>query len=393
MTQRFMFDAAASRRERDENGFLIVRNNPVAKAGIYEYLGGEIGADEAARRYKVFRPFSELTKAMADYSGKPILLEHEWVNPEDVPAVRGAVMGAVRAEEPYLYADIIIYDAEAADAIENGSYKELSPGYLSDYEKKSGVYNGEHYDYIQKNIRFNHLALVKEGRTGKDLRVLDEDFKEADHKRDESGKFTSGGNTGTNGKENGKNTGQKAAGITITGKELGDFQTNKEWRQAARAYYSEHLQGKSANHPQLGQIEFSGKGIKEAISHSGNIQKLKLIPYLREIIETGTAGQWQGLKHPRTDGLVQFCDIKNTVNLNGKKEDVRVVIGKHADGRLFYDLFLNNPNIQQQTQKTQDKTPAEATRSKIRDPSGLATVADSFITEPAYKINIFFTDV
>ena len=31
---------------------------------------------------------------------------------------------------------------------------------------------------------------------------------------------------------------------------------------------------------------------------------------IREIIETDTAGEWRDLEHERTDGLIQFCDIR-----------------------------------------------------------------------------------
>ncbi len=173
MKDIFTFDAGASRRSRDTNGFLIVKDNPIAKAGVYEYYGREIGAPEVGRKYKVYRSFDELRRIKDGFAGKPVLLEHEWVNPEQMPQVRGAITGEVREEEPYLYADVTIYDAEAADAIENGSYAELSPGYVSDYDKEAGEHDGETYEYVQRNIRFNHLALVREGRTGKDLRVMD----------------------------------------------------------------------------------------------------------------------------------------------------------------------------------------------------------------------------
>jgi len=41
------------------------------------------------------------------------------------------------------------------------------------YEFKSGTFDGQKYDAIQRDIRGNHLALVDEGRTGPDVRVLD----------------------------------------------------------------------------------------------------------------------------------------------------------------------------------------------------------------------------
>ena len=36
-----------------------------------------------------------------------------------------------------------------------------------------GIYDGESYDFVQRNIRGNHIALVKEGRSGPDVAVKD----------------------------------------------------------------------------------------------------------------------------------------------------------------------------------------------------------------------------
>lgn len=167
-------DNKTTQREIDTNGYMIVRRNPIAKAGVFDYLGAEIGDSNEEKIFKVFRPFEELEKVKDSFKGKPIILTHQWVEPDDMPTIRGSVTGEVVAEYPYLYADLTIYDGEAQDSIKNGSYQELSPAYLSDYVKQSGVTeNGEKYDYIQKNIKFNHLALVDNGRTGKDLKVMD----------------------------------------------------------------------------------------------------------------------------------------------------------------------------------------------------------------------------
>ena len=135
----------------------------------------------------------------------------------------------------------------------------------------------------------------------------------------------------------------------------------------------------------LGKIVFSAKGISEAVRHSCGIDKLKLVPYLRDVIETGAAEQWQDLVHKRNDGLIQFCNIKNTVYLSGKKEDVRVIVGKHRNGNFYYDMFLIKPNKQQ----TQDKKPTVVTRIESRGDGGHATVAEKNYTNPVTK-SIYF---
>lgn len=49
--------------------------------------------------------------------------------------------------------------------------KDLSLGYRCIYEKAAGVFQGQPYDYIQRKLRGNHLALVNEARC--DVAVLD----------------------------------------------------------------------------------------------------------------------------------------------------------------------------------------------------------------------------
>lgn len=61
-------------------------------------------------------------------------------------------------------------DAALIDAIRNGT-QEVSCGYAADTEMISGKYNGEDYDAIQRNIRYNHLAVVPRGRAGPEVRI------------------------------------------------------------------------------------------------------------------------------------------------------------------------------------------------------------------------------
>jgi hypothetical protein len=52
------------------------------------------------------------------------------------------------------------------DKILKGGKRELSLGYKVDLEETPGVWNGQEYDAIQRNIRVNHLAIVPRGRAG-----------------------------------------------------------------------------------------------------------------------------------------------------------------------------------------------------------------------------------
>ena len=172
--KRIILDSK-SNRYFDENGFLVIKNNKIAKAGVFDYLGREISDSlPETEIYKVYRPWEELEKSAKDFEGMPLKYGHEWVQPEKRDIKIGAVSGEVKLEEPYLIADIKIYDKGAIEEITAKGIVDLSPGYKAYYKQESGEYNGEKYEFKQEDIKYNHLAVVENGRSGKEVRIADE---------------------------------------------------------------------------------------------------------------------------------------------------------------------------------------------------------------------------
>lgn len=170
-----------SNRYFDENGYLVIKDNKIAKAGVFEYLGKEISDElQDSEIYKVYRPWAELEKTAKDFEGMPVKFGHEWVQPEKRDIKIGAVSGEVKLEEPYLIADIKIYDKDAIEEITAKGIVDLSPGYKAYYKKEAGEYNGEKYEFKQEDIKYNHLAVVENGRSGKEVRIADEHWKSLD---------------------------------------------------------------------------------------------------------------------------------------------------------------------------------------------------------------------
>lgn len=78
------------------------------------------------------------------------------------------------ADAEWLESSVVISDADTLRKVESGELTEVSMGYMADVVPESGIApNGEHYDAVQKNIRFNHLALLKDGhaRAGRGARL------------------------------------------------------------------------------------------------------------------------------------------------------------------------------------------------------------------------------
>ena len=54
-----------------------------------------------------------------------------------------------------------------------------------------------------------------------------------------------------------------------------------------------------------------------------------------------TPDGWGPLNKVRNDSFVEFVIVKNNILLNGKDTEIGCFIGKHSDGKVYYDLFIN----------------------------------------------------
>ena len=155
------------------DGFLICHSVPIGRLGVQEYLGQEIGM-AYGQRYEVERTEAEIfsAAAIASFEGKPFTNEHppEEVTPDNASCyIKGAVKDVHRGQgeqEDLLLADIIVYDQQVIEQIEQGK-REVSCGYECLYEP---VGNNR---YKQTHIVGNHVALVQKGRAGARVAIKD----------------------------------------------------------------------------------------------------------------------------------------------------------------------------------------------------------------------------
>lgn len=162
---------------RTKEGFLICHNVPIARTGSQDYLAQEVGLpDRYGEIIKMHRPEEEVfsSETLASFEGKPVVDGHptDDVRPDNWSAyAKGACTNVRRgsgADADKIVADLIIYDAIMQSEIESGK-RDVSCGY--EYIKEI-TGNGE---FIQRNIRGNHVAIVDNGRAGKAVRIRDED--------------------------------------------------------------------------------------------------------------------------------------------------------------------------------------------------------------------------
>jgi hypothetical protein len=161
---------------RTADGYLLAMPR-VARTGIQDYLGSEVGKPEL-KSVKVYRPESEVFSidTLNSFAGRPVTVEHP---PVLVDAnnwkkySRGQTGEDVLRDGEFMKLSMLVMDSNAIAEIDAGK-REISLGYTATLDFTPGVTeSGEAYDAVQRNIRGNHLAIVDAARGGSKLRVID----------------------------------------------------------------------------------------------------------------------------------------------------------------------------------------------------------------------------
>ena len=167
-----------SKREYTDEGFLKVPGR-AARIGIQDYLASELKLPgDPNRIVKVFRPADEVFKdeSLESYNHSDATNDHppklvDSKNFKDVTVGHVASKGIQDGD--FVLIDLIIKDAETIKLIESGK-GQLSAGYEAEYVKESGTTDsGEDYEFVQRDIRINHVAVVDSARAGSMARIFD----------------------------------------------------------------------------------------------------------------------------------------------------------------------------------------------------------------------------
>lgn len=170
-----------SMRTVDKDGRLhVAAGNPISKATVSPYMGREIPGYEDLRLdgdrvYYLLRDPTELAKAVETFNNLPILNKHVPVNAAapSQELVVGSTGTDASFDDPYLTNSLVIWVQDSIDLIESEDQKELSAAYYYTADMTPGSYEGLKFDGVMRNIVGNHVALVREGRAGRDVVVGD----------------------------------------------------------------------------------------------------------------------------------------------------------------------------------------------------------------------------
>jgi Uncharacterized protein conserved in bacteria (DUF2213) len=183
---KMALDRASARSFDKDTGRMTVTVTNLSKANICPYRGDEIpGWDDETKThvlgldgdkvYMLLRAPEELKKSVPTWNGIQLLKAHKPVDINDHQKhdIVGTTGTNAEFADPYLRNSLVLWTKEGIDLIESGDQQELSCGYNYDPDMTPGIFNGEPYDGVMRNIRGNHVALVEEGRAGPDVMVAD----------------------------------------------------------------------------------------------------------------------------------------------------------------------------------------------------------------------------
>ena len=169
----------------DPRGYMVFSNVPIARDGIYEYYGSEIGLNSQAN--KVFRFYRD----KSTYDGEECIKSLENIpvtdgHPdEDVDKnnfsfyEKGSSEGKPVFENGKLIVPkIVIKSLELQKKITGQSVRELSIGFLGAYQfGKKPEKIEENIDGIENVVSINHVAVVECGKAGPQIRINEQKSK------------------------------------------------------------------------------------------------------------------------------------------------------------------------------------------------------------------------
>ena len=166
---RFDFQKIGKAQKLD-NGFLKV---PVfaTRSGVFNYVQSD------GTIVREFRPPGEVFKddSMETLKGVPLTNRHpvELVDSKNAKKFMvGFTSDIVEKHDDKVSSSVTITDEGTIREVENEGLREVSCGYTCDLEFTPGrTDDGEEFDAIQRNIQYNHLAIVDRGGAGPDVRL------------------------------------------------------------------------------------------------------------------------------------------------------------------------------------------------------------------------------
>lgn len=167
----------------DEDSGMLKLMAHISRTGVFVYQ--KVRPDGTIEILRQLRHPEDVfeDESMASLVGLPVTNEHPSVavtseNAEDFIVgmssnVPKKIFAPVQGDsEDYIEQLVTFFNKDTIEDITTGKKSELSLGYNLDLEECAGLWNGVPYNCRQRNIKYNHLSLVKRGRGGRSVKLV-----------------------------------------------------------------------------------------------------------------------------------------------------------------------------------------------------------------------------
>jgi hypothetical protein len=263
-TLNFQLIHDSKSKKRNNQGFLEIKAR-ATRTGIQEYP--ELNQTHYRPAIEVFNQDSinSLKKLPVSVFHPPEPITISNAKKYSIGFTDSEVQKSSVNNEDFLEINLVITDENTAQRVERKELVEVSMGYTADRIPESGEVEGKKYNVVQKNIVYNHVALLPIGnaRAGRNARILNDSNMIFDSYQ-------------TNNEINNSNIeGQKMASVNISGI---TFEVNDQLKQA---YENQEKQNKSV----MDSVADLGKQLSEAKGKAESLEtQLKSQPNLNEIV-------------------------------------------------------------------------------------------------------------
>lgn len=148
----------------------VVVDAAVARVGVLRY------SDASGREWFELLPEEEVFAAASTDTlrGSAVTIDHppKMVDADSWSALSvGHTAADAGREGDLLVVPLAVQTADAVAKVNAGELHDVSTGYTCRVEPTPGVWRGERYDAVQRELRYNHVALLPEGagRAGTDV--------------------------------------------------------------------------------------------------------------------------------------------------------------------------------------------------------------------------------
>lgn len=171
MDNGLVIDRIALKVDHTGSGFLRVPAQ-IGRTGVQVYKNPD------GTRRREYRPADEVFAPASLDTLKllPLTNKHppEFLTPQNYQQYAVGTLGEnIDRDGQWLKSRLSVSDAQTLKDIENGMI-EISLGYSRDVDRTPGTSpEGEPYDLVQRNIRYNHAAILPKGRAGNAKLLMD----------------------------------------------------------------------------------------------------------------------------------------------------------------------------------------------------------------------------